>query len=183
MAKEVKKEVAIIERLNNLKEVFKASENQYAINEIDKVLEDFSEIETVDNTQEVEFEENSDCVEQGRLIEKDGVLFDTVLNKPHVPGNEIVRETFEVSGGPLKSFAIDKVDENTIFIRENYDEDDVHEVAAAKTPLFNIGEVNRQIEEKTWDSIWERWHTDFHGMNFLNFLDFLKEFYNPPTCK
>jgi len=71
--------------------------------------------------------------------------------------------------------------------KENYHEADVDVKGVVKTHDFtNYQEEVQHIEqiptksEVTWESIFEEWHTDFHGMTFLQYL---KQFYNVPTKK
>jgi hypothetical protein len=153
--------------------------------------------------------------EEGRLIEKDGVLFDTHLNKIHEPSNEIIKTKVVVSGSPLVDYHEADVDakgvvktdsfvERMIPIVEKQNLEDLkemqNEISSAKTHDFaNYQEEVQHIEKVTeskvqgesvfdvekiecqiWDNIHKEWHTDFHGMTFL---EYLKEFYHAPTKK
>jgi hypothetical protein len=63
----------------------------------------------------------------------------------------------------------------------NYQEEVQHieKVTENKVQGESVFDVEK-IESQIWDNIIEEWHTDFHGMTFL---EYLKEFYHAPTKK
>jgi hypothetical protein len=63
----------------------------------------------------------------------------------------------------------------------NYKEEVQHieKVTKNKVQGESVFDVEK-IESQIWDNIHKEWHTDFHGMTFL---EYLKEFYNSPKKK
>lgn len=128
MAKQTK-EVAVIEKLEELKDYATQAQNPYLLGRINRIMQ---EVKTDGITQSLE-----------------------PLKEEHV---------FEYKSNNDEDLKM--VSE----ILENYHEEDVHEVAAAK-PIQ---------KEVTWESIWEEW---IDRGSKEDFLDYLREFYNAPTKK
>lgn len=129
MAKAQTKEVAVIEKLEELKDYATQAQNPYLLGRINRIMQ---EVKTDGITQSLE-----------------------PLKEEHV---------FEYKSNNDEDLKM--VSE----ILENYHEEDVHEVAAAK-PIQ---------KEVTWESIWEEW---IDRGSKEDFLDYLREFYNAPTKK
>ena len=129
MAKTQTKEVAVIEKLEELKDYATQAQNPYLLGRINRIMQ---EVKTDGITQSLE-----------------------PLKEEHV---------FEYKSNNDEDLKM--VSE----ILENYHEEDVHEVAAAK-PIQ---------KEVTWESIWEEW---IDRGSKEDFLDYLREFYNAPTKK
>lgn len=153
MAKQTK-EVAVIEKLEELKDYATQAQNPYLLGRINRIM------------QEIKTDEIAQSLEP--------------LKEEHV---------FEYKSNNDEDLKM--VSE----ILENYHEEDVHEVATAKTDSFvermipivdqqNLIDLknaqNELLKEVTWESIWEEW---IDRGSKEDFLDYLREFYNAPTKK
>lgn len=137
-------------------EVFSAQENTELFN-----------IASVDK----QIQENS-WTEQGRLIEKDGVLFDTHLNKVYEPDNvQIIKDVVSVSGSPLVNYHEEDVDVKGIIVN---DEEVVFESIKFES-----------LDEDTWESIYREWDEKNHPNKDQSgvFFIWLSTNYNVPLKK
>jgi hypothetical protein len=119
--------------------------------------------------------EQDGFAKQGYFIHQDDVrnasdeLFERELQdakNPIVESNESAKE----------SVVVFKIDGDNLTAHEEYHEADVDPRGVKTETPIGFG----ALTEETWQDIWTNWHTDFHGMTFL---DYLKENYNVPTRK
>lgn len=107
-------------------------------------------------------------IEQGRLIDKDGVLFDTHLNKVYEPDNvQIIKDVVSVSGSPLVNYHEEDVDVKGIIVN---DEEVVSEIIKFES-----------LDELTWIGIYNEWSIN-HQTDCL-FVEYLEDNFLVPERK
>jgi len=130
-----------------------------------------------------ECSEEEDVLKSKLLAYSDAEFEDFKLAVLKAKEPVVVERKFESE--PITSKTETIVGEN--LVQADYHEADVDVKGVVKTHEFaNYQEEVQHIEqiptksEVTWESIFEEWHTDFHGMTFLQYLE---QFYNVPTKK
>jgi len=114
-----------------------------------------------------QIQENS-WTEQGRLIEKDGVLFDTHLNKVYEPNNvQIIKDVVSVSGSPLVNYHEEDVDVKGIIVND--------EEVVSESIKFE------SLDELTWIGIYNEWSIN-HQTDCL-FVEYLEDNFLVPERK
>lgn len=142
--------------LDSLLPILGVSKHSLFLNYLYSFPDDAYEIELKEL---LEFLESQEGVfeEQGRLIEKEGVLFDTHLNKVYEPGNvQIIKNAVDVSGGPLVNYHEADVDTKGIIVNneENLSENIVFE-------SFDL----------TWAEIYSEWSINKTDCTFIEYLE------------